>query len=216
MTSAIALGPSKAALPPRFTLRRIAFLDLVLPFLVVVILLHYGVAPLATYAAASLFPASSVAVSWLARRHFDLIGVGVLVGIASALLIAVLTGDPRFGLVRAAPSFALFGLACLVSLMTKRPLMFFVARAFASGSDAERIAAWNDRLSLPPFHRAMRRLTLVWGLGTLAHATLGIAVAFLLPTSAALIVEPMMAIAIIAALLAWTRTIQRRAANPGP
>jgi hypothetical protein len=208
------VSPS-ATLPPRPALRRIALLDMVLPFLAVVVLERNGIAPLAAYATASLFPAASILVSWLESRRFDPIGLGVLAGLASALLMAALTGDPRFGLLRAAPAFAAFGLACFVSLATKRPLMFFVARVFATGGDAERIAPWNARLTEPAFRQIMRRLTVVWGVGTLAHAALGIIAAFLLPGSVALIVEPMMAIAILAALLAWTRLVQRRGTNPG-
>jgi hypothetical protein len=213
MTGSSALPLADAALTPRPALRRIVLLDMVLPFLAVVVLQRNGVAPLAAYAAASAFPASSIVVSWLERRRFDVIGIGVVVGLAGALLIAALTGDPRFGLMRAAPSFALFGLACLVSLATKRPLMFFVARAFATGGDTERIADWNARLALPGFRRNMRRLTAVWGAGTLAQAVIAVAAAFLLPANVALIVEPMAAVTILAALFAWTRALQRRAAN---
>jgi hypothetical protein len=152
--------------------------------------------------------------SWFGRRSIDMIGIGVLVGIASSLLLALLTDDPRFGLVRAAPSFAMFGIACFISLATARPLMFFVARAVATGGDAARVAAFNARLAEPAFRRVMRRLTFVWGAGTLIHAALGLAVAFLLPAGAAVLAEPLLAVAIIAALLAWTRTVQRRNANP--
>jgi hypothetical protein len=56
-----------------------------------------------------------------------------------------------------------FGIACLVSLATKRPLMFFVARSLATGGDTDRIAAWDARLVLPAFRKVMRRLTAVWG-----------------------------------------------------
>ena len=211
MTGPSALALPGAALPPSQALRRLALLDLVLPFLAIVVLLHNGVAPLAAYAAASLFPAASVVASWAAQRRFDPIGLAVLVGLAGALLTALLTGDPRFALLRAAPAFALFGLACLVSLATKRPLMFFVARALATAGDADRIAAWNERLALPAFRHVMRRLTAAWGAGTLLEAVLGVAVAFLLPASVAAIAEPMTAFAIIGALLAWTRSTQRRA-----
>jgi hypothetical protein len=198
---------------PRLALRRIALLDMVLPFLAVVTLQHNGVAPLTAYAAASLFPAASVVTTWFTRRHLDFIGVGVLVGFASALLVAALTGDPRFGLVRAAPAFALFGIACFASLGTQRPLMFYVARAFTTAGDPDRVAEFNARLNRPEFRHIMRRLTFVWGAGTLAHAALGIAAAFLLPASVALILEPVLAFSILAALLGWTRVVQARAAN---
>jgi hypothetical protein len=203
-----------AALPPRPGFRRIVVIDIVLPLLAVVLLVHNGVATLTAYATASVFPAIWVIVSWWKHRHVDFIGIGVLAGLTTALLTATLTGDPRFGLMRAAPAFAMFGLTCLVSLTTKRPLMFFVARAFATGGDAERVAVWNERLTDPRFYQAMRFLTAVWGVGTLAHAALSLAAAFLLPGSVALIVEPTLAIAVLAALLAWTRAFQRRGAGP--
>jgi len=217
MTNASAPAPARspAALPPRPAFLRIAVLDIALPFLAAVVLLRVGTAPISAYAAASLFPAASVVASWLGRHSLDFIGIGVLVGIAGSLLLALLTADPRFGLVRAAPAFALFGLACLVSLPTRRPLMFFVARAFATGGDPERVTAWNARLAVPAFRAVMRRLTAVWGAGALTHAVLGTAAAFLLPASTALIVEPVMGVTILAALLAWTRSVQRRAANQG-
>jgi hypothetical protein len=215
MTGSPALSLAPTALPSRSAFRRITLLDMVLPILAVVILLHNDVAPLIAYAAASLFPAGSVIGSWVQRRHFDPIGIGVLAGLVSALLIATMTGDPRFGLVRAAPAFAMFGLACFVSLATKRPLMFLVARALATGENAERIATWNARLTERGFHQVMQRLTVVWGSGTLGHAALGFAAAFLLPGSLALIVEPVLAITILTALLAWTRAVQRRNSRPG-
>ncbi len=214
MTDPSAAAVATTGVPPRPALWRIALFDIGLPLGTIWLLLHDGSAPLPAYAAASLFPAASVAVSWLGRRSLDLIGIGVLVGIASSLLLAVLTNDPRFGLVRAAPAFALFGAACLVALPTPRPLMFFVARAFATGGEPERVASWNARLAAPAFRRVMRRLTAVWGVGTLAHAVLGVSAAFLLPASTALVVEPVMGLAILAALLAWTRAVQRRAAAP--
>ncbi len=214
MTESPAFAPEAVTPAPRSILRRIVLFDIVLPVLAVVILLRNDAAPLLAYATASLFPAASIVASWAGRRGIDQIGAGVLVGMASSLLIALLTGDPRFGLIRAAPASALFGVACLVSLATERPLMFFVARAFATGGDLDRVAAWNARLARPSFRAAMRRLTAVWGAGWLAHAALGIAAAFLLPASVALIVEPAMAIVITAALLAWTRRFQRRAPSP--
>ena len=213
MTNPATVPLASATLPPRPALRRIVLLDVALPLLAVVIMRHNGAAQLTSYAAASLFPAGSVVASWFARRTHDLIGIGVLAGLLGALPLAACTGDPRFGLIRAAPAFALFGIACFVSLATPRPLMFYVARAFNSGGDPDRIAAFNGRLERAEFRQVMRRLTLVWGGGTLAHAALGVSAAFLFPASVALIVEPVLAFSILAALLAWTRTVQTRAAR---
>jgi hypothetical protein len=92
--------------------------------------------------------------------------------------------------------------------------MFFVARALAAGDAAERNASWNRRLAVPRFHQVMRRLTAVWGTGTLAHAALSATMAFILPASVALILELIIAVATLAALLAWTRGVQSRGTNP--
>lgn len=191
--------------------RRVALLDIVLPVLAIVLLERNGVPALPAYAAASVFPIASVAGAWLQRRSIDVIGVGVVLGIGSGLLLGAVTADPRFALVRAAPGFALFGIAALLSLFTARPLMFFVARAFGAGSDAARIAAWNQRLAFPRFQAVMRRLTLVWGIVALTEACAALACAFFLPGQIALIAEPLLAFGTIGALLAWTRNVQRRA-----
>jgi hypothetical protein len=205
--SSIAASPSL----PGSSLRAIALFDIALPFLTILVLPHYGVPPLRTYALASLFPAASVVIAWFGRRRLDLIGLGVLVGIASGLGLAVLTGDPRLGLVRAAPAFALFGAACLASLFTAWPLMFFVARAFSTSGDSVANAAWNARLGEPTFRRTMRLLTAVWGAGALFHAVVGVVVVLTLPASAAAIAEPSIGIGILMALLGWTRMVRRRA-----
>lgn len=197
---------------PVLNIRRILLLDIALPVLAVVLLERQGVAPLAAYAAAALFPAFSLASAWLRRRSVDPVGLGVLLGFGCALVLGVVTSDPRFALMRAAPAFALFGIACFVSLATARPLMFYVARAFNTEGDPARVALWNRRLAeVPRFQRAMRLLTTVWGGGALAHAGVVVAAVLLLPAPVALIVDPAVAFVILAALLAWTRALQRNA-----
>jgi hypothetical protein len=204
---------ASSGLPSRAILRRIVVFDILLPLATVIALQRYGAAPIATYTAASFFPALSIVISWFGRRSVDVVGIGVLAGIAGGLIMALLTDDPRFGLVRAAPAFGLFGLACFASLLMAQPLMFFVARGFAADGDKERLASWNERIKTPAFRRIMRRITAVWGAGALAQAIFGVAVAFLAPASVAIVLEPAMAIAIIGGLLAWSRTLQRRPPN---
>lgn len=202
---------SASPLPQAPNFRRVLLLDIVLPLVAVLLLERNGVSALGAYAIASVFPIGSVAGTRLRRRAVDVIGVGVVLGVGSGLLLGALTADPRFALVRAAPGFALFGIAALLSLFTARPLMFFVARAFAAGGDPARMAAWNARLTVPRFQRVVRSITAVWGIGTLIEAALAVACAFLLPGQVALVAEPIVAFGIIATLLAWTRGVQRRA-----
>jgi hypothetical protein len=198
---------------PRGVVRNL-LLDVALPWLAVQVLTHrFGVSDLSAVALAAVFPAVSVAGTALRRGRVELIGVMVLVVLLGGLAAAFATSDVRFALMRAVPGAVLIGLACLVSLTMRAPLMFFVARQFTAGDDPEKIAAWTERLEMSAgFRHAMRVLTLVWGLAFLAKAALWTAVALLLPTSAALLTGPAIGFGTFALLMAWTIAYARRGA----
>jgi len=192
-------------------LPRVLAIDVALPWITVQLLQQvWGVPTVPAFAVAAVFPAMSILVSWRRRRRPEYIGLAVLLAIMSGIAIALLTDDVRFAVLKAAPAFALFGLACLASLRRERPLMFYVSREFTAGGDAAQAAAWTARLSDVRFRRAMRLLTIVWGLAALLEATFGIAAAFVLPPATALVVEPMLGIGTVTALLAWTMAYARR------
>ena len=81
----------------------------------------------------------------------EYIGVGVLVTILSGIAVALLTNDVRFAVLKGAPAFALFGLACLLSLRRERPLMFFVGRQFIAGDDEARAKRGLRDSKMPDF-----------------------------------------------------------------
>jgi hypothetical protein len=195
-------------------LARTLALDVVMPWLTVQLLTHaFGFSDLPAVAVAAAFPAASVAGTALRRGRVELIGVMVLVVLLGGLAAAFAMHDVRFILMRAVPGAALIGAACLVSLATRAPLMFFVARQFTAGDDPQKIAAWNERLeNSPGFRRAMRVMTAVWGLAFLAKAGLWTATALVLPTKAALLTGPAIGFGSLALLMAWTIAYARRGA----
>jgi hypothetical protein len=205
-------APNPAPTPPspRPLMRTLA-IDVALPWFAVQVLQRLGHVPIVpALALAALFPAASIILSWVRRRRVDVIGLAVFVTIAGGIAVALLVNDPRFAVLKGAPGFGLFGLACLLSLCRNRPLMFFVAREFNSAGDKAKAAAWNARLARPGFRQAMRRLTLIWGIACLGEAALGIAAALWLVPATALVVEPILGIGTISALLAWTFRFARR------
>jgi hypothetical protein len=184
-------------------------IDAGLPWLALEVLQRAGVSTIWALAAAAAFPAFGLLSAWRRSGSVDVVAATVLASLGTGLIVALFLGNARIALVKAAPAFALFGAACLASLLTRRPLMFFVARHFAPGDAAARAAEWEQRLSRPAFRGAMRVLTLVWGVVCLLEAALGVAVAFLLPLPVAVVAEPVLAIVTVGALLAWTRGFAR-------
>lgn len=154
------------------------------------------------FAIGGLFPAASILASWIKFRRADWIGVVILSTLVGGLITAFFTGKIEFAAIKAAPAFGLFGLVCLVSVSSKRPLMFYVARASESGGDPEILAFWNERLAQPGFVARMRRLSLVWGLAFVAEAVLGIGGSLLLQPHLVLVAEPLLAIFTVISLLA--------------
>ena len=188
-------------------------LDIALPWIAVQVLTHrFGFSDLAAVALAALFPAASVIANGVRRRRLDVIGLIVLITLVGGLAVAFVTADVRFALMRAVPGATLFGLACLLSLGRRAPLMFFVARQFTAGADPAKAAAWTARLDSAGFRRAMRVLTVVWGLAFLAKAALWTAVALVLPTGAAVLTGPVIGFGTFAVLMAWTIAYARRGA----
>lgn len=203
--------PDQGSLPSQPRLLRTLAIDAGLPWLAVQVLQRlWGVPLVPALAIAAVFPAASIVLAWVRLRRVDFIGLVVFVTILGGIAVALLVNDPRFAVLKGAPGFGLFGIACLLSLTRKRPLMFFVARQFNTAGDPEKAAALTARLENPRFRQAMRLLTVVWGVACLLEALLGVATAFLLPPPTALVVEPMLAIGTISALLTWTLGFARR------
>ncbi|HEV2301429.1 MAG TPA: VC0807 family protein [Stellaceae bacterium] len=203
--------PAPAARPLPLPPLRALVADVALPWASVQLMERvWHAPPVRALAVAAVFPLLSILFSWARRRRLDLIGAAVLVTILGGIAVALLAHDARFAVLKAAPAFGLFGIACLSSLGRRRPLMFFVAREFRGGGDAAERAAWEARLEIPRFRRSMQLLTLVWGAAALAESIFGIAAAFLLPISAALVAEPMLGIGTVAGLLFWTAGFARR------
>jgi hypothetical protein len=209
--------PTLSATPVRTGppgIARSLVVDVAFPWLAVQFLERvWGVATVPAFAAAALFPMASVVLSWVRYRRVEFIGIAVLVTILTGVTVALVTDDVRFAVLKAAPAFGLFGLACLASLSRNRPLMFFVSRHYNAGGDEAKAAAWTARLENAGFRRSMRLLTVVWGTACVVEAMLGIAAAFLLPPGTALVAEPVLGIGSIAGLLAWTTAYARRRAR---
>ncbi|MCG5074036.1 VC0807 family protein [Paraburkholderia tagetis] len=147
-------------------------------------------------------------------RHVDALSAVILLGIVLSLAAMAFGGSTRMLLMRESFASGAIGAAFLFSLLAKRPLVFYLARATVARETREGVARlellWSENRS---FVAAMRLLTVVWGAGLVADAVLRTYLAATWPIERVLIVLPMLGYGVFGALLAWTfwyRTRMRR------
>lgn len=146
-----------------------------------------------------------VAFEWVRKRAIDPIGVIVLTGFALGLLVSWALGGNAFVLkVRDSAFTAGFGLICLVSLRAERPMMFYIGRAMSAGVDAVKRRLYDRLWEMAPSRAIFRILTGVWAVGLLADAGCRVIAAVVLPTSAFVVVSPVLSAIFLGGLFAFT------------
>jgi hypothetical protein len=165
---------------------------------------------------AGAFPAGWVLLEWLRRRHLDPIGSLVLAGFVLGALASWALGGNAFVLkVRESFFGGLFGVACLLSLLARRPMMFHIGKALSAGDDEDRRAAYDEMWELPTAARTFATITACWGVGLICEAGVRIVLALALPTGLFLAVAPVLAAVVFGSLFAFTIVWTRRARRLG-
>jgi hypothetical protein len=144
----------------------------------------------------------------------DAVGVLVLAGIAVGSILGLLSGDPRLVLVEGSVPTAVFGLLCLGSLWSRRPLIYRFAIEFI-GQDTPRCHEFESLWRYPGFRHAFRLFTVVWGVAYLAEAAARIVIVETTSTGTALAVSKVMPYAVGAVLACWMFLYGRHARRQG-
>jgi hypothetical protein len=183
----------------------------VIPLVVYNLLRPHLSSDAAGLAIVSVIPAAEVGWHRWKDGSFDPIGVIAVVGLTFGLVSALLTHGNALGLkLRESALTGLFGLVCLASLFAPRPVMFFLARSFATGGEKEAVAAFNERLTVPGVVSRYRFVTAVWGLGLVAETALRTVLALSVSTAQFLAVAPIIGWVTIGGLLTFTTLYARR------
>ncbi len=170
---------------------------------------------------ASAVPPVLWSIVELARfRRVDALSLIVLIGIALSIGAMALGGSPRMLLLRESLVSGAVGVAFLLSLPMRRPLIFYLARATVArevANGAERIdTLWREN---PTFSVSMRTMTAVWGVGLTCETVLRSWMAWTWRVERFLVVSPFTGYGIYGALLLWTlwyrKTLQRRSIEGG-
>jgi hypothetical protein len=207
----LARGPSlRSALPS-------LVVDGLCPFLTYELLTSYvpGMSQVVALGLGAMFPAVSGIVSIVRRRHLDIVGAVVLIGIAVSIAATIAGGDPKLLLIRESFVTGALGLVCLLSLLWPRPLMFYIGRQFSAGQDQALIEEFNGLWQYPGARRTFRVLTGVWAIVWIAEFGLRVVMVWTLSVSEVLAISPFVFNGITLGLIAWTIAYVRRRREQG-
>jgi len=145
------------------------------------------------------------------HRGNDPIGLIALIGMALGLIGALLLhGDATLLKIRESMLTGVFGVICLVSLSMKRPVMWYLGRAFATGGEPDKVAEFDTIWDLPGAARRFRFITAVWAFGLIGECVFRVVLAFSVSTERFLAISPVAGWVTIGGLLAYTARFSRR------
>jgi hypothetical protein len=131
---------------------------------------HWGLA--GGLVASALPPIAWMAWDFARFRHFDALSAMVVTGIVLSLAAVPLGGSQNRALEEPMVS-GMIGLAFLLSLALRRPIVFYLARSTMARENDDGVSTfeqdWRER---PRLAAEIRLMTLVWGVGLIAENTL--------------------------------------------
>ncbi len=202
-------------------LRRILVFDIAGPLIAYNALHSHGASQVLALILAGVLPALGVLVDFGRNRSLDVVGCVVLGGLLLAALLGLITDSPRAVLLEGSIVTAAFALSALGSLFTRRPLMFYFARAAMGGEHSAGGQEFNRRYdTVAGVRRYFRIVTLVWGSAFVLEAAVKVMVVEISSTGFALTFTRIAPYPLVGALLLWTiawgRAIRRREATGVP
>jgi len=195
-------------------LAMIAVFDIAGPLVAYSLLRSAGQSAVSALVLSGIFPALGVAVGLVRHRRIDTVGVLVLAGIAVGTVVGLVSHDARLVLVEGSVPTAVFGLLCLGSLWTNRPLIYRFALEFI-GADSPKGKEFQSLWHFAGFRHVFRVFTVVWGVTYLAEAAARVVIAETTTTGTALTVSKFMPYAVGACLIGWMIAYGRRAKSKG-
>ncbi len=162
-----------------------------------------GWSPTSALIATSVFPIAATLFSLARSRTLDGLGVVSLALIAVGIAGTLLSGNPRFGLVKESVLTGAFGCVFAASLLFPRPLAFFFGRQFATGGDPARVAEWNAYWIYPQFRHVQYTITVVWAAALLAEAAIRVVLVLLLPVGTMVWLSQVIFYAVLISVMVW-------------
>lgn len=185
------------------SIAKIVIIDVAAPLIAYSLLRSAGMSTVTALVLSGVFPALGVAIGVVRHRRLDVVGALVLAGILVGTLLGLISHNARLVLMEGSVPTAIFGVACLGSLWTRRPLMYSFSVEFTGPDTAkgrEMISLWQHE----GFRRIFRVITAVWGIGFLLEAALRVAIVYKTPASTALSLSKITPYIWVGIFVAWT------------
>jgi hypothetical protein len=185
------------------SIAKIVILDVAAPLIAYSLLRSAGMSTVTALVLSGVFPALGVAIDVIRHRRLEVVGALVLAGIVAGAVLGLISHSARLVLMEGSVPTAIFGVACLGSLRTSRPLMYgfsveFIGRDTAKGR--EMISLWQYE----GFRHIFRIITAVWGVGFLLEAALRVAIVYNTSASTALSLSKVTPYIWVGIFVAWT------------
>ena len=185
------------------SIAKIAIFDIGGPLVAYALLRSHGFPAVTALILSGVLPGVGVGFGVLQHRRLDVIGALVLAGILVGTVLGLISHNARPVLLEGSLPTALFGLACLGSLRTQRPLIYAFALEFTGPGSAqgrEMTRLWQYR----EFRHVFRVMTVVWGAGYLVEAAIRVVIVEHTSTGTALASSKIMPFIFAAVLATWT------------
>jgi hypothetical protein len=177
--------------------------NIALPWLVYTLVSpHYG--DFVGLAASAAPPALWSLFELALYRKLDALSLLILGGILLSLLAVALGGSPRMLMVRDNLFSVPIGLAFLVSVWTRRPLIYYVASAILARQSEDDLANFRLAWTRPHVVRGLRLMSLVWGVGLIAQGVLLGWMAWTWPIGPFLLVSPVIGYGAMVLMGVWS------------
>jgi hypothetical protein len=193
---------------------KIVVFDTAGPLVAYTMLRSAGLSSVSALVLSGTLPGVAVLGGLIRHRRLDAVGVLVLAGIAVGTILGLVSGSARLVLMEGSVPTAVFGLLCLASLRSRRPLIFRFALDFM-GPDTPRGRDFDGLWRHPGFRHVFWLFTVVWGLAYLAEAAARIVIVETTSTGTALALSKVMPYAVAGVLAGWMFLYGRHARRQG-
>jgi len=154
--------------------------------------------------ASALPPLIWSAYELIKTRRLDAISVIVVASILFTLAATAMGGSARLIQIRDALVTGAVGLFFLFSLLLKRPMIFYLARATMARNTAEGANDFEQVWCKTGVPKLLKTLTAVWGAGLVGQTAVMCWLAYIWPIGRYLLVGPVIGYGIFALLMVWS------------